>query len=38
MKCSICKGKDAVIEEKVERNKKEEAFCPPYRTGKKTPW
>jgi len=29
--------KDAVKEE-VERNKKGEIFCPPCRTGKKTPW
>jgi len=35
--CSICNEKDAVIE-KVERNGKEEIFCPPCRTGKKLPW
>jgi len=35
--CSACEVRDAVKEE-VERNKKEEIFCPPYRTGKKMPW
>jgi len=34
----MCGGKDAVVGEKVERNKKGEVFCLPYRTGKKTPW
>ena len=27
-----------MVGEKVERNKKGEVFCLPYRTGKKTPW
>jgi len=27
-----------VVGERVERNEKEEVFCPPCRTGKKTPW
>jgi len=26
------------VKEKVGRNKKGEIFCPPCRTGKKTPW
>jgi len=38
MKCSIYGEKNAVVGEKVERNKKEEVFCPPCRTGKKTLW
>jgi len=38
VKYSTCEGKDAVIRERVERNKKREIFCPPYRTGKKVPW
>jgi len=38
VKCSICGGKDVVVGEKVERNKKREVFCLPYRTGKKTLW
>jgi len=38
VKCSTCGGKDVVIGEKVERNKEEEVFCPPCRTGKKMPW
>jgi len=38
VKCSACRGKDAVVGGKVERNKKGEVFCPPCRTGKKTPW
>ena len=38
VKCSTCGGKDVVVEEKVERNKKEEVFCLSYRTGKKTLW
>jgi len=35
--CSACDVKDAV-KEGVERNEKGEIFCPPCRTGKKTPW
>jgi len=35
--CSACNVRDTV-KERVERNKKGEIFCPPYRTGKKTPW
>ena len=27
-----------MVGERVERNEKEEVFCPPCRTGKKTPW
>ena len=38
VKCSTCGGKDTVVGGKVERNEKEEVFCPPCRTGKKTPW
>jgi len=38
VKCNMCGGKDAVIGGKVERNEKGEVFCPPCRTGKKTPW
>jgi len=38
MKCNACEGKDVVVGEKVERNKKGEVFCPPCRTGKKVPW
>jgi len=35
--CSKCDVKDAV-KERVERNERGEIFCPPCRTGKKTPW
>ena len=35
--CSVCDVRDAV-KEGVERNEKGEIFCPPCRTGKKTPW
>jgi len=35
--CSACNVRDAV-KERVERNEREEIFCPPCRTGKKTPW
>jgi len=35
--CSACDVRDAV-KEGVERNEKEKIFCPPCRTGKKTPW
>ena len=38
VKCSTCGGKDAVVGGEVERNEKGEVFCPPCRTGKKTPW
>ena len=38
VKCSACRGKDAVVGEKVERNEKGEVFCPPCRTDKKVPW
>jgi len=38
VKCSICGGKDAVVRERVEKNKKGEIFCPPCRTGKKVLW
>ena len=37
MVCSSCDVRDAV-KGGVERNEKEETFCPPCRTGKKTPW
>ena len=37
VKCGACGEKDAVIG-KVEKNKKEEVFCLPCRTEKKTPW
>jgi len=36
VKCGICGGKNTVIG-KIERNKKEEVFYPPCRTGKKMP-
>jgi len=35
--CSACDVRDTV-KERVERNEKREIFCPPCRTGKKTPW
>jgi len=35
--CSACNVRDAV-KGGVEKNKKGETFCPPCRTGKKTPW
>jgi len=35
--CSACDVRNAV-KEGVERNKKGKIFCPPCRTGKKTPW
>ena len=35
--CSSCDVRDAV-KGGVERNEKGETFCPPCRTGKKTPW
>jgi len=35
--CSACNVRD-VVKEGVERNEKGETFCPPCRTGKKTPW
>jgi len=35
--CSSCDVRD-VVKGGVERNKKGETFCPPCRTGKKTPW
>jgi len=35
--CSACDIRDAV-KRGVERNKKGETFCPPCRTGRKTPW
>ena len=38
MKCSACGGKDAVVGEKVKRNKKGEVFCLLCRTGNKIPW
>jgi len=38
VKCSACRGKDAVVGEEVERNEKEEVFCPPCKIGKKVPW
>jgi len=38
LKCDACGGKDAVVGGEVERNEKGEVFCPPCRTGKKTPW
>jgi len=34
---STCDVRDAV-KERVERNERREIFCPPCRTGKKTPW
>ena len=36
--CNMYRGKDTVIKEKVERNKKGEVFCLLYRTGKKVLW
>ena len=38
VKCSTCEGKDIVVGERVERNKKGEVFCLLCRTGKKMPW
>ena len=38
MKCDACGGKDVVVGGEVERNEKEEVFCSPCRTGKKTLW
>jgi len=38
VKCDAYGGKDAVVGGGVERNEKREVFCPPCRTGKKTPW
>jgi len=38
VKCSTCEGKNAVIWGEVERNEKEEIFCPSCRTGKKVLW
>jgi len=38
VQCSACKGKDAVLGEKVDRNEKGEVFCPLYRTGSKVLW
>jgi len=35
--CSACDVRDAV-KERIEKNGKREIFCPPCRTGKKTPW
>jgi len=35
--CSACNVRDAV-KEGVEKNEKGEIFCPPCRTGRKTPW
>jgi len=35
--CSASDVRDAV-KERVERNERGEIFCPPCRTGKKTPW
>ena len=36
----VCSKYDVrdVVTEKVERNEKGEIFCPPCRTGRKTPW
>jgi len=36
--CSACDMRDAAVKERVERNEKEEIFCPPCRIGKKMPW
>jgi len=38
VKCSTCRGKDAVVGGNVGRNKEGEVFCPPCRTGKKVLW
>ena len=38
VKCGACGDKDAVVGGEVERNERGEVFCPPCRTGKKTPW
>jgi len=38
VKCGACGDKDTVVGGEVERNEKGEVFCPPCRTGKKTPW
>jgi len=38
VKCSACGGKDAVVGEAEEKNKKGEIFCPPCKTGRKMPW
>ena len=35
--CSVCDVRDA-MKERVEKNERGEIFCPPCRTGKKTPW
>ena len=37
MVCSACNVRD-VVKEEVKRNEKGKIFCPPCRTGKKTPW
>jgi len=37
VKYGACGGKDAVVGGEVEKNEKGEVFCPPCRTGKKTP-
>jgi len=34
VKYGTCGGRDTVIEDNVERNKKRETFCPSCRTGK----
>jgi len=38
LKCNVCRGKDAVVGGKVERNEKGKTFCLPYKTGKKVSW
>ena len=38
VKCSACGGKDAVVGEAEEKNKKGEIFCLPCKTGRKMPW
>ena len=37
MKCSTCRGKDAIIWE-TKRNEKGEIFCLSYRIGRKMLW
>ena len=38
VKCDVCRGKNAVVGGKVERNEKGEVFCLPCRTEKKVLW
>jgi len=34
----MCEGRDAVVGGNIERNKEEETFYLPCRTGRKVPW